>query len=41
MYYWVKIEGSRDFQAEDKESISIEPKGVLNFAVEFKARLSE
>ena len=38
--YWVKIEGSKDFQAEERESISIEPKGVFHFEVTFKGRIS-
>jgi len=33
VHYWVKLEGSKDFQPEEKESISIEPKGVYNFEV--------
>jgi hypothetical protein len=33
VYYWVKIEGSKDFYFEDKDYISIEPKSSYNFNI--------
>lgn len=40
VHYWIKVEGSRDFVAEERESISIEAKSSYAFVVNFKARLS-
>ena len=40
MHYWIKLEGSKDFTFEEKESIVIEPKSIYPFKVDFNSRIS-
>lgn len=40
VHYWIKLEGSKDFTFEEKESIVIEPKSIYPFKVDFNSRIS-